>query len=227
MMAALLLLGIAIDPAECLALVSLAAEPLRGVLHLRIGDPGDPGRRNVRLDQPGVLPLKSGDRFWIEARLNRPAYLYLFWVGADGKVAPIFPWKPGHWEMRPAEEHRLAYLDLPAKADHAWEIPAGRPGIETLLLLVREESPLPRKNEETLAKLLAGARVPTEVLIKEAVWLENGREITIDLRNRAVPSLKTRKSGDPVLAIRRLFSEKIRPLGDYYQAIIFPNRGGT
>ena len=84
-----------------------AKEPLRAVLHLRVGDPNDASRRNVRLDQPGVLPLKTGDRFWIEARLNRPAYLYLVWVGADGKVAPIFPWQPGHWKTRPTNEQKL------------------------------------------------------------------------------------------------------------------------
>jgi hypothetical protein len=226
MMAVLILFGIAIDPAERLAAHSWGAEPLRGVLHLRVDDPKDPHRRNLRLDQPRVLPLKAGDRFQIEARLNRPAYLYLFWVGSDGKVTPIYPWRPGHWDERPARERKRDRLDLPAEADKAWEIPVGSPGIETLLLLVREESPLPRKDEVILARLLSGARVSTEFLIREAVWLENGREITIDLRDRAAPSRKTRKSDDPVLAIRRLFSERLQPLTDYYQAIVFPNQAG-
>jgi Domain of unknown function (DUF4384) len=202
-------------------------EPLRAVLLLRVGDPTDKQRRNLRLDRPGVLPLKAGDRFWIEVRLNRPAYLYVFWVGSDAKVAPIYPWKRGKWNERPAKEQKNDRLDLPPKADEAWEIPAGKPGIETLLLLVREESPLPRKDEESLTKLLAGARIPTETLIKDAVWLENGREITINSEDRAVPGTKTRKSDDPVLGIRRLLQEKVRPLGDYYQAIVFPDQGGT
>jgi hypothetical protein len=206
---------------------SSAAEPLRGVLHLRVGDPADPNRRDLRLDRSGVLPLKARDRFWIEARINRPAYLYLFWVGSDKRVAPMFPWQPGHWETRPAEERKADCLDLPAAADKAWEIPAGRPGIETLLLLVREKSPLPRKDEETLARLMSDTPVSGFVLIKEAVWLENGREITLDPNDRALPSTKTRKSDDPVLRIRRLLSEKVKPLGDYYQAIVFPNQGGT
>jgi hypothetical protein len=176
MMAVLTLLGMAIHRARPLAVVAAGAEPLRGILHLRVDDPSDPQRRNLRLDRPGVLPLKAGDRFRIEARLDRPAYLYLLWVGSDGKVAPIYPWKPGHWESRPAQERKRDRLELPAKADQAWEIPAGKPGIETLLLLVREESPLPRRDGESLARLLSGARIPTAVLIKEAVWLENGRE---------------------------------------------------
>ncbi len=213
-------------PAQRLAGVSSAAEPLRGVLHLRVGNPNDPDRRNLRLDRPGVLPLRTGDRFWIEARLNRPAYLYLFWVGSDGKVGPIYPWQRGRWEMRPGQEQKRDRLDLPQDADKAWEIPAGAPGIETLLLLVREESPLPRNDEQTIAKLLAGTGVATNILIKEAVWVENGREVTIDRRDRAAPSSKTRKSDDPVLAIRRLLQEKVQPLCDYHQAIVFPNQGG-
>jgi hypothetical protein len=220
------LLGIAVDPARRLAARCSAAEPMRAVLHLRVGDPTDSNRRNLRLDRPGTLPLKAGDRFWIEARLSRPAYLYLFWVGSDAKVSPIYPWRPGHWDERPAEEPKRNRLELPVQADQAWLIPAGKPGIETLLLLVREESPLPRKDEPSLARIMAGASVSTEKLIKEAVWLENGREITIDHPDRAAPSTKTRKSDDPVLGIRRLLSEKVQPLGDYYQAIIFPNQGG-
>jgi hypothetical protein len=95
-----------------------------------------------------------------------------------------------------------------------------------LLLLVRQESPLPPNDEEPLAKLLEGARVRTDVLIKEAVRLDNAREITIDHQVRAAPSKKTRKSDDPVLGIRQVLSDKLQPLADYYQAIVFPNQDG-
>jgi hypothetical protein len=201
-------------------------EPLKAILHLKIGDPANVSRRNLRLDQPKVLPLKAGDRFHIEARLSRPAYLYLFWIGSDAKVSPIYPWKPGHWDARPEREEKIARLELPEKADEAWEIPTGSPGIETLLLLVRKESPLPRRDEEKLAKLLSDAHASSSVMIKDAVWLENGREIRLDSQDRALPSTKSRKSDDPVLQIRRLLSDKVQPLGDYWQAVVFPNEGG-
>jgi hypothetical protein len=200
--------------------------PLKGVLHLRVDDVADSRRRNLRLDQPKVLPLKAGDRFRIEARLNRRAYLYLFWIVSDAKVSPIYPWKSGHWDARPEQEAKIDRLDLPAEADKAWKIPTGNPGIETLLLLVREESPLSRRDEENLAKHLSYTRVSSSVLIEKAVWLENGREIALDPQDRASPSTKTRKSDDPVLRIRRLLSDKVHPLGDYWQALIFPNEGG-
>ncbi len=219
--------GIAIAHAPAPASWRAELEPLKGVLHLRIDDPANPGRRNLRLDQPRVLPLKAGDRFRIEARLSRPAYLYLLWIGSDGKVSPIYPWKSGHWDASPEPEAKIDRLELPTNADKAWEIPAGSPGVETLLLLVREASPLPPRHEENLAGLLSDTRVSSSVLIKEAVWLEDGREITLDPQGRALPSTKTRKSDDPVLRIRRLLSDKVQPLGDYYQAIVFPSQGGT
>jgi len=213
-------------------------EPLKGVLHLRVDDAADSRRRDLRLDQAGVLPLKAGDRFRIEARLNRPAYLYLFWIGSDGKVGPIYPWTEGKWEQRPAQEKKVKSVILPAKTDQAWKIPAGSPGIETLVLLAREQSVLAERDAEKLAKLVSNSPVSTsslgpmknafaiDSLIKEAVRLENGREITLDLHDRSAPSTKTRKSDDPVLRIRRLLNDQVQPLGNYCHALIFPSAGG-
>jgi hypothetical protein len=200
------------------------AEPLRGSIHLRIDDPADPRRRNLRLDQPGAVPLKAHDRFRIEARLNRKAYLYVFWLGSDGKVAPIHPWAPGHWDRRPAQEMKADRLDLPPPADKAWEIPAGDPGLEAVVLVAREQSPLPR--EVDLARLLGGSPAPRRLSLATAVWIENGREVILDQQDRAAPSPKARRSDDPVLRLRRLLQEQVQPLGDYSQAVLFPNQGG-
>jgi hypothetical protein len=200
------------------------AEPLRGSIHLRIDDPGNPRRRDLRLDQPGALPLKARDRFRIEARLNRPAYLYVVWLGADGKIGPIYPWVEGRWDRRPAQEDKTDRLDLPPKANKAWEIPPGELGLETVLLLAREQSPLPR--EVVLAQLLGGSPAPPHLTLATAVWIENGREVILDQQNRAAPSPKTRSSNDPVLRLRRLLQERVQPLGEFSQAILFPNQGG-
>jgi hypothetical protein len=201
------------------------AEPLRGTIHLRIDDPANPRRRGLRLDQPGALPLQARDQFRIEAKLTRPAYLYVFWLGADGKVAPIYPWTQGRWD-RPAQEVKTGRLDLPPKADQAWEIPAGDPGLETVVLLAREDSPLPRDRDSDLTRLLTGLPVQPRATLATAVWIENGREVTLDSDGRAAPSPKTRQSNDPVLRMRRLLQEKVHPPGDYSQAVLFPNQGG-
>jgi hypothetical protein len=224
LLAALAAQGLGNGPARDTSRHPSPPEPLRGSLHLRIDDPANSRRRNLRLDQPGALPLKAHDRFRIEATLNRPAYLYLIWIGADGKAAPIYPWAPGHWDRRPANEVRIDRLDLPPKADYAWEIPGGSPGLETIILLARAENPLPR--DVDLAKLLAGLPAQPRIALGTAVWIENGREITHDLPGRAAPGSKTRKSDDPVLRMRRLLQDKVQPWGDYSQAVIFPNQGG-
>jgi hypothetical protein len=200
------------------------AAPLHGSIHLRIDDPANPLRRGLRLDQPGAMPLKARDRFRIEARLNRPAYLYILWLGSDGKVGPIYPWAPGHWDRRPAQEAKTDRLDLPPPSDKAWEIPAGDSGLETVVLLAREQSPLPR--DVDLAKLLSGSPVPPRQTLKTAVWIENGREVVLDQQDRAAPSSKTRPSNDPVLRLRRRLQEQVQPLGEFSQAILFPNQGG-
>jgi hypothetical protein len=199
-------------------------KPLRGSIHLRIDDPANPRRRGLRLDQPGAVPLKARDQFRIEARLNRPAYLYVVWLGSDGKVGPIYPWAAGRWDRRPAQQAKTDRLDLPTPEDQAWEIPPGEPGLETVVLLAREQSPLPR--DVDLAKLLRGSPAPPRVSLDTAVWIENGREVILDRQDRAAPSSKTRKSDDPVLRLRRRMQETVQPLGDFSQAILFPNQGG-
>ena len=224
LLVALAVHGLGNGPASDTSQPPSQPEPLRGSIHLRIDDPANPGRRRLRLDQPGALPLKAGDRFRIEVKLNRPAYLYLFWLGSDGKVAPIYPWAPGHWDRRPAEEVKKDRLDLPPNADEAWEILPGNPGLETIVLMAREDSPLRR--DVDLSKLATGQPVPARPGLDTAVWIENGREVTLDPQGRAAPTSKTRKSDDPVLRIRRMLQDKVQPLGDYSQAVLFPNRGG-
>jgi hypothetical protein len=196
-------------------------EPLQGSIHLRVDEPANPRRRNLRLDQPGAVPLKAHDQFRIEAKLNRPASLYIFWVGSDGRVGPIYPWTEGDWGLLPTCQEKTDRLDLPRTADGVWEIPPGEPGLETLVLLAREESPLPR--DVDLPKRLADTTARSPLTIAGAAWVENGREVSLDPRDRG-SGLPTRKSDDPVLRIRRLLREKVQPLGDYTRAVIFPNR---
>ena len=76
----------------------------KGSIDIVVFDPDDPRRQNVRLNQPGVLPLKPGDRFAVEAEISPPAYLYILWIDADGSVDPVYPWRRGHWDDLPPEE---------------------------------------------------------------------------------------------------------------------------
>jgi hypothetical protein len=185
------------------------------------------------------VPVRADDEIRIEARLDRPAYLYLFWLGSEGKVAPLYPWKDHDWSSRPAEERKVTGAELPEIVDDVWTMPASPSGLETLVLLAREDSPLPREDEARLAEGLAGSPVAMPAEMREAIWLEDGQEVVFgptqgprrgergdeDL-SRGIPSRKARKSDDPVLRIRAILSNKLQPLGSYSQAVLFPNNGG-
>ena len=121
----------------------------------------------------------------------------------------------------------------------SWRSPVSSPGLETLVLLAREDSPLPREDEARLAEGLAGSPVPMPAGMSEAIWLEDGQEVAFepthgpgggkrgeDDLSRGIPSPKSRKSDDPVLRIRAILSNKLQPLGSYSQAVLFPNIGG-
>jgi Protein kinase domain/Domain of unknown function (DUF4384) len=214
--------------------------PLRGRINLLVVKSKDGTRRRLRLENPGAVPVRAADEIRIEARLDRPAYLYLFWVGSEGKVAPLYPWIVHDWSQRPAEEQKVTGAELPTLLDEVLEIPASPPGLETLILLAREDSPLPREDEVKLAQVLSGTPVPFPVGLNRAIWFEDGEEVEFEVTAgsgqdqagdkplvRGIPSHKARKSEDPVLRIRALLNEKVEPLGSYSQAVLFPNNGGS
>jgi serine/threonine protein kinase len=204
--------------------------PLHGGITLWVNEPGNSHRRGLRLHQPGAVPVKPGDEVRVEARVDRPAYLYLFWIGSDGKVAPLYPWKDHDWTRRPEHEDKVEAMELPEVIDETMSLPPSAPGLETLVLLAREDSPLPRDADATLARDLAGPRTPRlpDGMI-EPVWLENGQVFGLDDqgKERTAPGPKTRNSDDPVLRIRRLLKEKVSSLGAYHRAVIVPNQGGS
>jgi serine/threonine protein kinase len=218
--------------------VPTAAQPIKGRVNLLVVKSKDGTRRRLRLDDPGAVPVRADDEIRIEARLDRPAYLYLFWLGSEGKVAPLYPWKDHDWSKRPAEERKVSGVELPEILDEVMTIPPSPPGLETLVLLAREDSPLPRDVDTELARDMAGASVSTPDSMTEAIWLENGQEVVFDATlganrggdadtpTRSIPSTRVRKSDDPVLRIRAILSHKLQPLGSYSQAVLFPNDGG-
>jgi serine/threonine protein kinase len=203
--------------------------PLHGGITLWVDERGNTLRRGLWLHQPGAVPVKPGDEVRVEARVNRLAYLYLFWIGSDGKVAPLYPWKGQDWSQRPDHEAKVESLEVPEVIDETMPLPPSAPGLETLVLLAREHSPLPRDADTTLERDLAG---PQTTWLPEgmhtAVWLENDREFSLDDQGneRTAPGPKTRHSDDVVLRIRELLRKKLPVLGEYHLAVIVPNQGG-
>ncbi len=122
------------------------------------------------LTSPSALPLQTGDAVRLEAHLNRPAYVYLLWINAEGEVSPIYPWQPGRWDERPVHERPVDRVSLPDDSGDFWSL-KGEPGVETVLLLARER-PLPADTD--LVALLSGLPRPTVESHGHAIWFGDG-----------------------------------------------------
>lgn len=120
--------------------VAQSAE-LSGRIHVYVSHEALPDRDLREVRNAGVLPLRSGDAVRFEASVNRPAYLYLVLIDSAGDAVPIYPWTPGDWERRPAQETPVARLSAPTDLQQFWPV-RGAPGMETALLLARD-APLP------------------------------------------------------------------------------------
>jgi hypothetical protein len=198
-----------------------AAVPLNGWIDVRVWEGGNARRDDLSLKEEGALPLRANDGIRIEAALNRPAYLYIVWIDADGQAAPVYPWRPGRWQDRPAAEAPAARLSLPAEADRYWPIKPGPAGMETLLLLVRE-TPLPR--DVDLRPLLAGLPHQAWQHPRAAIWFENGA-VARNEPERGPNFFDVRQKEDPVLQAQQRIHQRLQRLFAYSRAVSFANRG--
>jgi hypothetical protein len=196
-------------------------------IDIRLWDPADAARRGLSLHDPGVLPLKPGDRFRVEARVNRPAYLYVVWIDTEGHLWPGHPWREADWRRR-GPESPAQKLSLPEEGGEGFEVPAGPPGTETLVLLARS-TPLP--DGVDLAAVVGGLPAQTPPA-PAAVWFENGeRDAGTPARERSgSPFARRTAIDDPVLRTQMILKEKLQaapePLFEYTRAVCFPDRGG-
>jgi hypothetical protein len=182
----------------------------------------DDRRHDLGLKDDGALPLQPGDTFRIEARMDPPAYLYVFWINAAGKAEPVYPWQPGDWGTRPSREEKKGRLSRPEKADNGWPVPGAGEGMETVVLLARD-APL-RLSDEELQRLLAG--LPAQRKLKSeaaAAWFEDGEMVRQGVRG---PSRGWAEVAidSPVLRVQRLLRERLLPLGAV-RAVCFAKKG--
>jgi hypothetical protein len=193
--------------------------PLKGWVDVRVWKKSE--RKAFHLDEAGVLPVERGDEIAIVAEVNRPAYLYVFWINPDGTVAPVYPWRPGRWEERPAEETPITQLRRPQTATNFYPLTKGQSGMETLLLLAREQ-PWPAAVD--VRALLAGLPPQTEQNAVAAVWLENGQVVKGE-PGRDVNFFDETRREDPVLLTQHLLRERLGDQVVYSRAVSFANQG--
>jgi hypothetical protein len=181
--------------------------------------------KSLALADPNALPLREGDWMRIEAKITRPAYLYLIYLDAQGEATALFPWNKYSWENRPAEQKRDS-LNFPEdpKVDGK-PLEAGPSGIEAVLLLARDE---PLSSQEARQLRQAFADVPPQGkfdALRGAVRL--GEEVLFDNdRDRGRPNLdQSGKLLDPVERMRRLVRGELKKLGGDVQGVCYPFQG--
>jgi len=201
-------------------------KPLSGELTVRVWDPHKSTLRHGQtFDAPGVLPLRYGDQIRVEAKTNRPAYLYLIWITPEGEAIPIYPWtpatpwKPEYWRTRPKDEKPIDMVSLPTQAGKGWPIDSGK-GFETIVLLARDE-PLPA--DVALESVFAA--LPTQQTPSQSfVWLEAGEQQMVS--NRGANFSKPETLDDSTQQFKEVLADRLKPLRlSLYRAVCLSNRG--
>jgi tRNA A-37 threonylcarbamoyl transferase component Bud32 len=179
--------------------------------------------RRMRLSDDGALPLHAGDQFRIEAKVTPKAYLYLFWIDTEAQVIPIYPWAPGQWGTRPADESPRDELTLPANETKGYKITGDREGMETLLLLAR---PSPLDADDAAVKGWFADLQPQRPVQNplSAVWFENGQVVQNDARRKR-QWFEEGDIDDPVLRMQRLLRERLQPHAAFTSAVSFAKQG--
>jgi hypothetical protein len=197
------------------------AAPFKGWIDISVSEPGNPRRQFLHLREPAARPLKVDDEIRIQAEVNRPGYLYVLWIDTTGRVWPVYPWIEGKWQQWPAQEEPRQKLSLPEKAGEVYSMKPGAPGMETLVLLVRE-TPWPRVQD--LGALL-GQLEPQPMIDPQAMaWFENGALLQNET-DRA-PILQVRVSSNVLLRTQQRLQEKLGGYFSYQCAVSFANQGG-
>jgi hypothetical protein len=177
---------------------------------------------DVRLDDNRAMPVRTGDRFYIEAEAETAAYLYLFWIHPSGDVEPVYPWEPGKWGSRPRSETPVSRLRLPAEG--GFEVDDDARGLETLVLLARPR-PLAASDEEVrswFAGLTALGGAPEG---RSVVWFQNGKEVRDDPRFQTRFFPVDNQAARNALEQLRDLQRRLEPHAAFRAAVSFARQG--
>ena len=178
----------------------------------------DHTNEHVWLGHEDALPLRIEDRFRVVADINQPAFVYVIWINTKGQAIPIYPWD-SHWNY-PENEDRTSKLDLPSKIPD-WGISKDDvPGMETLLLLVREK---PWDRTKDIRLLVSGLRPVPMQNRNSAVWFENWNVVHDEERG---PDRSQEAENDALMEMLRTLAERLKSEFVFMRAVSFANAGG-
>ncbi len=197
---------------------STVSTPQAAALSIIVGDES----KSLAFDQAGALPLRTGQGLRIEAKTERPAYLYVVWIDTQGIAQPVYPWKPGHWEILPTLETPTNSLRLPPDGGGSeWGYPVqGGAGMETLVFLARD-TPLPRGVVvKDLFANLPPQSIPDGQLL---VWLEGGARA--DNATRAPNFGGEKPLNSQADKLKHLLEQRLKPHFPLFRAVSLANSG--
>jgi serine/threonine protein kinase len=187
-------------------------------LNVIVGDES----KSQTFDQPGALPLRTGQQLRIEATTSRPAYLYLVWIDTQGIAQPVYPWKPGHWEALATPEKPTNHLKFPPDAGGSeWGYTVqGGAGMETLVLLARDTPLPPGVVLKDLFSDLPAQPIQNGQML---VWLENGQRAESSTRSLDFGKVKPLNSQS--VKLKQLLEQRLRSHFPLFRAVSLANRG--
>ncbi len=159
---------------------------------------------------PDTRPLLPGDHVHLEARLNKPAHVYLLWLDGQGHVSQLYPRDDGKFGSRPSRGSARETVHSPEALDE-WHPMEGPGGLETVMLLVRR-TPLPSGTD--LAGLVGP--MPPSPLRAELVFATRGLDEDQPIESLRVDPLrgiaeKADKLDEPLLQLM----ERLRTQGQF------------
>lgn len=152
----------------CLAGCRQRLPPLTGQMTVTLRSAQGGAARSIT--EAGVLPAGHGDLFTVDARLSAPAFIYLVWLSADGKVVPLYPWNDDTLEVhdvaQPPPRRRPTHFVMCPAQSSSWTL-GEQAGVETLLLLARRQ---PLAEGSAVAQAVADYAQPPLEVPAEPVW---------------------------------------------------------
>jgi serine/threonine protein kinase len=116
------------------AALPLAIDDIRLSVWRTIDVGHDQLRGVISPNDTSALPLYAQDKVRLSVSVSHPAYLYVFWIDAAGKITPVYPWNQGEWNSRPSNEMKIERLELPG-SEESWTVSDESEGTELVAVL--------------------------------------------------------------------------------------------
>jgi serine/threonine protein kinase len=190
-------------------------------IHKRVGQQ----MVTLSLADKGALPLRVGDQYHLEIEVQPPAYLYLFWIDAEARIRPAYPWAVGEWGSRPDREEARDWLRLPPAK--AYTVTENRAGTEGFLMLARSR---PFADDAEIQRLVNS--LPSQVQRlgpREGIWLEGEPGGAMTPTPEAPPQQRlypeVAEIAHPVLRTQDLLRNRLRPRASLMKTLNFTREG--